>query len=485
MEIEKQCRSRGFFLHPEAREKLEDREDANKIIDEVIGTLSPDKTVIRPKHIDEASKKEKTKEMNKTQVNSLDSDLTLNFEIEKDITDKSCCKGELEDFVEYFNEKFEKISGELRKRNGISQARPIESLNNFNGETSVIGIVNEKRSTSKGHVLVELEDKTGKIPALALKNNEEVLKETEKILLDEVIGVKGRISKESDLLIIKEIIWPDLPIRNEVNKANKNIYAAFISDLHFGSESFLQEPWNRFVRWLNGDVGNSKQRELVKKVKYLVIAGDIVEGVGVYPDQKEELAIEGIEEQYKKASDELSKIRDDIEIFLSPGNHDAVRQAEPQPALSKKMKDIFSQKRNIHFIGNPSVINLDGVKVLVYHGRSLDDLVTELPDKKYEEPANLMKEYIKRRHLVPSYGKNTPVAPEENDHLFVKDPDIIHCGHIHTMGIDRYRGVSLFNTGTWQGQTKFQLKKGIEPTPGRAVLLNLKNHSPKILRFYE
>ncbi len=489
MEIKELCRSRGFFLHPDSKKELRKIDNPGQVIEEILDSISSEETVILPTHIKEFFEENGSDEnkfgdpsskdySEKNRFNSFD------YEIERDVTDKSNCCGDLSDFVDYFNDKFEKLSNELRKRNGIKNTRPIESLDNFDGKTSIIGIVKDIRETSNGHRLIKLEDTSGETPALALKNDEEIFSKSQRILLDEVIGLQGNVGKDSDFLIIDNIVWPDIPVKNEPNRANEEVFAAFISDIHFGSETFLEDAWDRFIKWINGEMGGSKHKELANKTRYLVVAGDIVEGVGVYPGQKEELAIQSIEKQYEKAAKEINRIRDDVKIFLSPGNHDAVRQAEPQPALCEEMRKPFGEKENIEFIGNPCVINLHKVNTLIYHGRSLDDLVAELPNKRYEEPADVMTEYIRRRHLVPIFGKKTPIAPEKQDYLFVDKPDIIHSGHIHTVGIDRYRGINLLNTGTWQGQTKFQRKKGIEPTPGRIVLFDLKNHEPKILKFH-
>lgn len=485
MEIVERCRSEGFFLHPEARKKLEDVNEPDRVIDEILDSIPSNESVVLPKHIEKhIGGLEEDDSVDDESLGEPSSNRSVDdFMVSKDITGKSECEGELKDFLDYFNERYDILSEEIRKRNGMARARPMETLGNFSGEVSVIGLVKDIRDTSNGHRLIRLEDKTGQIPALALKNDEDVFEESKNVLLDEVLGIRGRISNESDLLIIEKIIWPDLPVQNEPNTSKQRKLAAFISDIHFGSKSFLEEAWNNFVSWINGDLGNTEIKDLAKKIDYLIIAGDIVEGVGIYPDQKEELSIKSIKGQYEKAAKELSKIRSDLKIFLSPGNHDAVRQAEPQPALDEEIREAFEGLDNIEFVGNPSLLDLSGVKTLVYHGRSLDDLVADLPNKSYDEPAEIMKEYVKRRHLVPSYGKNTPIAPEKEDYLFVDSPDIIHSGHIHKVGIKKYRGVNLLNTGTWQGQTKYQRKKGIDPTPGRVILYDLKNHDQKIVKF--
>jgi len=43
------------------------------------------------------------------------------------------------------------------------------------------------------------------------------------------------------------------------------------------------------------------------------------------------------------------------------------------------------------------------------------------------------------------------------------------------VGRGAYRGILLVNSGCWQGQTAYQRSRGIEPTPGKAILVDLSN----------
>jgi DNA polymerase II small subunit len=52
-------------------------------------------------------------------------------------------------------------------------------------------------------------------------------------------------------------------------------------------------------------------------------------------------------------------------------------------------------------------------------------------------------------------------------------PDIFHTGHIHVERHETYRGVLSVNSGAWQGQTAFQKKMGLEPTPGIVPIVDL------------
>jgi len=222
--------------------------------------------------------------------------------------------------------------------------------------------------------------------------------------------------------------------------------------------------------------------ELAENVKYLVLAGDVVDGVGVYPDQEKELTIMDIYEQYEEAAAQLDRIPKHIKIILSPGNHDAVRQAEPQPALPKEYASLFSN--NVIHVGNPAMVDIGGVKVLMYHGRSLDDIMTKIPRLDYSRPHEAMEELLRRRHLAPMYGGRSPIAPERDDYLVIDDvPDILHCGHVHTYGTSFYRGVFVVNSSCWQSQTEFQKKVNLNPMPGIVAVYTPGGDVHK-LRFY-
>ena len=108
-----------------------------------------------------------------------------------------------------------------------------------------------------------------------------------------------------------------------------------LSDLHVGSKKFLSKELTRVFDWLNLRIGAPNQREIAERTKYLVICGDVVDGIGVYPRQEHELAITDLYEQYKEAAKYIGMIPDHIETVILPGNHDPVRQALPQPQIPR------------------------------------------------------------------------------------------------------------------------------------------------------
>ena len=108
-------------------------------------------------------------------------------------------------------------------------------------------------------------------------------------MLDEVIGISGSLGNK--IIFSNVVLYPDIPTTIEMKKAPDEAYAVFLSDIHFGSKDFLHEEFDKFTKWISGEVGSEKQKETAKKVKYVFIVGDMVDGIGIYPGQDEELTI--------------------------------------------------------------------------------------------------------------------------------------------------------------------------------------------------
>jgi DNA polymerase II small subunit len=287
------------------------------------------------------------------------------------------------------------------------------------------------------------------------------------------------------VLIASEIFWPDVPFHQKKPHNNPPISAIFLSDTHFGSKYFAVPKFEAFLDWLQGEGGTEAQKALAKSVKYLIIAGDLIDGIGVYPTQEENLAVFNISEQYELATKYLQRIPKYIKILIIPGGpHDAIRKAYPQPALTKKYAQSLYPLENVVLLGNPAHIKLHGVYIVIFHGDSIDDLIQVIPGLDYHKPAEIMKELMVCRHLTPIYGSSTWIAPEREDWMVLDEiPEIIHCGHTHVSDYKEYRGSILINSGTFQEETDYQRSLGIKPTPGKIPIINLQTLKVKFLQF--
>jgi DNA polymerase II small subunit len=385
------------------------------------------------------------------------------LDVAGDVTGESTGTGTYDDFVSVFRDRYEQLSKQLRGRVNHRPAEAIQSMGG-NSEAAMVGMVNDIRSTASGHWLVELEDPSGVFPWLVMKDRD-IAELVDELLLDEVVAMEGSLADDAGIAFVDAIHFPDVPRTYSPSTADRAVSAALVSDLHVGSEEFLGDAWSRFADWLGSPAG--------EHVEYLLVAGDMVEGVGVYPGQEDELSVLDIYDQYEAFSERLKEVPGDVEVVMIPGNHDAVRLAEPQPAFDEELRDIMSA-HDARIVGNPATVTVEGVSVLMYHGVSLDEVIAELPGASYDDPDRAMAYLLKKRHVAPQYGGRMRVAPEERDWLVLEEvPDVFHAGHVHKLGVGSYHNVRLVNSGCWQAQTAFQESVNIDPDAGLAPVLDL------------
>ena len=378
-------------------------------------------------------------------------------QVENDITGESTCTGEYSDFVDYFRDRFDRLSKTLRSR---IQPRSIESAASAGKEVALVGMINDVRTTSsdRDNRLVEIEDPTGDIRLLF---SEDIVDTAETLVVDEVVGVEGRLSDDGGMVFVNEVHFPDVSPRREPSVASRDVKAVLVSDVHVGSDTFVGDRWDLFADWLRDR----------PDVEYVLVGGDLVEGVGIYPGQEDELTTVDIHEQYRECAERFAQLPDDVEIITITGNHDSVRLAEPQPALDERFREPFGD--NVSFHGNPCTVTVEGVDFLMYHGMSLNPFAEALPGVEIESPETAMVEMLRKRHLAPMYG-DVRLAPETRDYLVIDDiPDVLHTGHTHTVGAEKYRNVLTVNTGAWQSQTPYQRSMNIQPDVGYAGVLDL------------
>ena len=452
-EIKKEAKKVDKTPQPPKEEK-KDTDDAEKFVN---------------KEILEATETIKDTKV-KFKRNEQKTNVQYDFKIIQDTSKKSYTSGEIENLISYFKSRYEKLSNILSKRPELRNYTKIADIDDSQDTLSLILMVKEIRSSKNGHKIVEFEDDTGNISVLFSNKNDELFAEAEKLVRDEVIGVIAHKSDDSNFAFGEQIINPGvLP----VDEKEMDFGIVFLSDVHIGSLTFLEDAFQRFIDWINCEYGDEEQRRVAEDIKYLIIGGDIVDGIGVYPNQEKELAIKDITEQYNEAARFLGNIRSDIKIIIAPGNHDASRVAEPQPAVPEEYAKALYELDNVEFISNPGIVSLDGINVLIYHGRSFDDLVMAVKQFSHERNDLLMEELLQKRHLAPIYGERTPLASELEDYLVIDEvPDVFHTGHVHINTYRKFKGIHLINSGTFQTQTEFQKIYNIEPTPAEVPILH-------------
>jgi len=450
--------NKGFQIHPDALKIIEkiDAKELERVIREII--------------------REKSKH-NVFFINQNDLETSLGFNEDKELKNEcevlfdpslkiTSAEG-VEGFNKLFASRYSKLKKIILNRPESKMLKPISTILKIKSKDSVYvcGLVSE-RKTERNITRISIDDPSGNIETIVFDKDLRVIADS--LLTDQFVMVRIVVGKNGGF-IVKDILMPDIPER-VVNRSKTETYAVFLSDLHIGNKYFMSKEWEDFVSWL------SSSEPIARKIRFVLIAGDVIDGVGIYPGQEKELDLISVNEQLDKTKELLDKIPKHIKVIIIPGNHDPGRRALPQPAIPKKYNSNLWSDGNICMVGNPSLISLNGVKVLMFHGQSIDDVVKITPGLSYDQPIKAMKCLLRARHLSPIYGSQTPIAPEFEDMMVINQiPDIFHVGHIHIVGLEMYRGVLMINSGTWQHQTPFQTGVGITSTPGIAVIVNLKN----------
>ena len=449
--------NKGFQIHPDALKILE-RVDI-KELEDIIKQIVKEKT------------KQKLFQINQDDLEEFlglkeDEDLESEFRVLSDPSSRVTSAEGIEGYNSLFISRFSKLKKIISNR---PEAKMLKSISaalsaKSNDDVYICGLVSElsvERSVTK----LKIDDPTGSIETIVF--DKDLQKSAASLMNDQFVMQKIAFGKKGGF-IVKDLILPDIP-EHSPNRSKTETYAVFLSDLHIGSMYFMEKELNDLVFWL------SSPDPIARKVRFVLICGDVVDGVGIYPNQDKELDLVDIQTQLEKTTSLLAKIPKNIKIIIIPGNHDPGRRALPQPAIPEIYNSELWKQENIFLLGNPAMISLNGVKVLMFHGQSIDDVVRTTPGLSYDKPAQVMRHLLQARHLSPIYGSQTPIAPEIEDMMVIEEvPDIFHAGHVHVVDLDLYRGVLILNSGAWQHQTPFQAGVGINPTPGLAVLVNLK-----------
>jgi DNA polymerase II small subunit len=395
-------------------------------------------------------------------------------------------KIDVNDFVGHFRSRYQQIQRMLMYRPELQNLTAINKISSDRQNFSIIGMVIEKRATKNKNLIIKVEDLTGQINVLVRADKKELYETAEEIQVDEVVGF--RVSGSREIVFANDIVYPDAFIQNKA-KFNEDISIAFISDIHAGSNLHLGECVHRFLDWINSDDENAK------KIKYLFIVGDNVDGVGIFPGQEAVLKLKTMKEQYQLLASYLRRIPKNITMFMCPGQHDASRVAEPQPIIDKRYAAPLYEIENLVLVTNPTMVKLiedsNQFKVLMYHGASIHSFINEVKElreiKAHKTPARAVRHMLKRRHLAPMHGISpsivyTPNA--EKDPLVISEvPDILCTGEVHRLDIENYNGVIIITGSCWQSQTPFEEKVGNIPDPGKVPVFNLKTRELKVFDF--
>ncbi len=468
--------SKGYQLAESSIKILLRRENPDELLEKLLAWLKnsrPGVVLVESSVVEEF-----LKSLDEVEVKEEPVPRTATFKVKSMSYSDVWIEGSTEEFRLYFNVRYQRLREVFEKR-GISVYSPSELINQRLKEAYVVGVVSEVRAIRNNYQLL-IEDPKGIWRIIVPKGNRALEERVESLLPDMVVAVRVRL--RASLLVAQDILLPDIPPILHRKPSGPDVNICIVSDIHVGSSRFNEELFNDFLDWLSSD------EEDASKTAFVVINGDLIDGVYIYPGQESELSLPSLNKQFEKAAELLGKIPERVTVIYVPGNHEPVRKALPQPPIQPRYREILDSKREIVYLGNPALLSFDDVDFLIFHGQTLDDVIQAGSRFSYStihtDAASLLEFMIKSRHLAPTYGGVTPLLPLKDDPLMISEvPDVFATGHIHIATHSVYRGMQLINTGTWQEQTRFQASLGLEPTVGTAALINLRSMRIDIKHF--
>lgn len=245
----------------------------------------------------------------------------------------------------------------------------------------------------------------------------------------------------------------------------------FCSDIHVGSYTCCTEDIENMIQKINQD----------HTIKYVVMTGDLIDGIDAYPNQKRDLKIRDYVKQYTQLARLLNMIRADIRLIFCPGNHDFVSKVEPQ-VWTQEIFNIFKnilKERPLLFVPNPSYLDLEGVKVYLSHGIGLCYLSNAIGEFNIKNPAEILNFLVDHLHVCPIQG-SAPIRATipQVYHIIPSDFNILNVGHIHKQSsFYRNKNCLLLSNGAFQNITPYMTLMGVEPNVSCVWTVNLKDLS--------
>ncbi|MFB5598432.1 MAG: OB-fold nucleic acid binding domain-containing protein, partial [Nitrosopumilaceae archaeon] len=259
--------TKGFQIHPDALKILEDIDASH--LQHII------KDVVREKT------KQKTFLIDQDDLESFlgikdDESLQNEHKILFDPTPRVTSAEGVDGFNALFASRFSKLKKIVSTRPEAKLLKSISSViaTKSNSDMYVCGLVSN-RSSERNITKLVVDDQSGSIEAMVF--DKDLQKIADSLLIDQFVMLRVVVGKSGGF-IAKDIITPDISDRAS-NRSESETYAVFLSDLHIGSRYFMEDELNEFVSWL------SSPDPVARKIRFILIAGDVVDGVGIYPNQ--------------------------------------------------------------------------------------------------------------------------------------------------------------------------------------------------------
>ncbi len=137
--------------------------------------------------------------------------ISPSLRVQRDPSKEIGTGGSMEDFSNYFRDRFRKMTGAFQHRQETRDATTLGIALKAaqNAKVKTIVMVMEKRER-QGKLFLEVDDIEDSATILVAEQDREAYDTAQKVPLDQVICVSG-VRAKGDLLVAKQVLLPDIP----------------------------------------------------------------------------------------------------------------------------------------------------------------------------------------------------------------------------------------------------------------------------------
>ncbi|KAK6462528.1 DNA polymerase delta small subunit [Scheffersomyces coipomensis] len=305
---------------------------------------------------------------------------------------------------------------------------------------------------------VMIEDESGR----AILHNEEFLQKN--ILVSGcIVGVLG-IEIQAGIFEIMDIAYPTFapqpPLSLETGSGNNKI--ALISGLNIDYH-VNDIKLDLLTDILTGELGSEKERDLIKSISKLIIAGDSIRPLKIIDNGEDFVTTNNygskIQSRFDSKSVEkfdkfLSEILPSLPISIMPGNNDIAEICLPQQPLHKSTfhnnYQFLSDPNYLQNLTNPQWFEINGIKILGTAGQNVEDILRYInkssdvnnEEVKSDKILSIMESQIKWQNFVPTAPDTLYCYPYDDFDPFIfekETPHVYFVGNQPKFGSEWYK----------------------------------------------
>ncbi len=450
--IKKIIERERIFITKDALELLEQlvkNEHFASKIDLIIKELKSSNELITKESIEEIIKK-----LSKERISFVESKTEVyKKEIKEPLSIASGYSGLLMDRFSKLKTVIELIHNKRADADSLVLSRIKEKSN-----VIIAGMLTSISKGKFGSLILGLEDQFGFFRAIVPGYKKELIETISDLNEDDVLLIEGILIKsdKGSYIKVSNIYLPDLEYKREDIK-REDYYIACISDIRFGNEKFDEDSFIKFIDFINGK--ESGYEEISKKIKWLLITGDLIEGFSIMSRHKYDI-VDDMYAQYEGLANLLSKIREDIMIYAIPGERDSLIKSIPLQGFDQEIAEPLYKLKNVVLLEDPALVNIFDFNVLMTHGYYFEPALMDVLKKlSQEEMKNMdllrnamiemLSKTLKKRYLLPSIRVKGLLPLGYDPFVITKKPDLLACGHFDIICDSSYKGCLLISNSSW------------------------------------